>query len=37
MGKKKEVDQYGKTHSIWIDEWKPDAPAQAPASTKSRN
>ena len=28
MGKKKEVDQYGKTHSIWIDEWKPDAPAQ---------
>jgi|TARA_R100000231_G_scaffold40384_1_gene35225 hypothetical protein len=29
MGKKKEVDQYGKTHSIWIDEWKPDAPAQA--------
>ena len=24
IGKKKEVDQYGKTHSIWLDEWKPD-------------
>ncbi|ANS03062.1 hypothetical protein [uncultured Mediterranean phage uvDeep1-CGR2-KM23-C896] len=29
MGRKKEVDQYGKTHSIWIDEWKPDATTQA--------
>ena len=24
IGKKKEVDQYGKTQSIWLDEWKPD-------------
>tara|TARA_R110002050_G_scaffold90955_1_gene191216 strand:+ start:208 stop:468 length:261 start_codon:yes stop_codon:yes gene_type:complete len=24
IGNKKEVDQYGKTHSVWLDEFKPD-------------
>lgn len=24
VGKLKEVDQYGKTHSVWVDEFKPD-------------
>tara|TARA_R100001460_G_scaffold99170_1_gene142332 strand:- start:377 stop:625 length:249 start_codon:yes stop_codon:yes gene_type:complete len=28
IGKKKETDQYGKTHSIWLDEWKPDEKAE---------
>ncbi len=23
MGRKKEVDQYGKTHTIWVDEYVP--------------
>jgi len=24
LGKKKEVDQYGKTHTIWVDEYVPE-------------
>lgn len=23
IGKKKEPDQYGNTHNVWIDDWKP--------------
>ena len=32
IGAKREVDQYGKTHSIWVNEYKPDEQAQAPKS-----
>jgi hypothetical protein len=33
IGKKKTVDQYGKTHSIWIDEYVPEnKQAQAPSA-----
>lgn len=28
IGAKKEVDQYGKTHTIWVDEYKPEQQAQ---------
>ena len=28
IGKKKEVDQYGKSHSIWLDEYVPDSAKQ---------
>jgi hypothetical protein len=28
IGSKKEIDQYGKTHSIWINEYKPDQEEQ---------
>jgi hypothetical protein len=24
IGNKKEADQYGKTHSVWLDEYKPE-------------
>ena len=34
IGKKKTVDQYGKTHSVWIDEYVPEnKQAQATASS----
>jgi hypothetical protein len=29
IGNKKETDQYGKTHSVWLDEYKPDAQKQS--------
>ena len=29
IGAKKEVDQYGKTHTIWVDEYKPEQQAQS--------
>jgi hypothetical protein len=33
IGNKKQVDQYGKTHSIWIDEYVPEnKEAQAPSA-----
>lgn len=25
LGKKREVDQYGKTHSLWVNDYKPDS------------
>ena len=34
IGAKKEVDQYGKTHTVWINDYKPDGNRQqsAPAT-----
>ena len=31
VNEKREADQYGKTHSVTVDTWKPDAPKSAPA------
>jgi hypothetical protein len=28
LGKKREVDQYGKTHSLWVNEFKPEVKEQ---------
>lgn len=27
IGPKREPDQWGKTHSVWVDDWKPTQPA----------
>jgi hypothetical protein len=31
IDEKREVDQYGKSHSVTVDTWKPDAPKSAPS------
>jgi hypothetical protein len=31
VNEKREADQYGKTHSVTVDTWKPDAPKSAPS------
>mgnify|MGYP005700502181 FL=1 len=33
IGKKKEVDQYGKTHTIWIDEYVPEQQKESKPET----
>jgi hypothetical protein len=30
IGNKKEADQYGKTHSVWLDEYVPEQKSEAP-------
>ncbi len=37
IGSKKEVDQYGKTHSIWVNEYKPDEEAPKQYSPKPQS
>jgi hypothetical protein len=34
VDEKREADQYGKTHSVTVDTWKPDAPKSAPAPAR---
>jgi len=35
IGEKREApDQYGKTHSVWVDEYKPEEKTDAPAPAK---
>jgi len=31
VDEKREVDQYGKSNSVTVDTWKPDAPKSAPS------
>ena len=33
IGKKKEVDQYGKTHTVWIDEYVPEQKTESKPET----
>ena len=33
LGKKKEVDMYGKTHTIWVDEYVPEQPKEQKVET----
>jgi len=37
VSKKREADQYGKTHSVYIDEWQPtgNAPKQEPVKVSN--
>jgi hypothetical protein len=35
VNEKREADQYGKTHSVTVDTWKPDAPKSAPTAQAS--
>lgn len=35
VGRKRETDQYGKTHSVWVNDYKPDAVNSKPASRKT--
>lgn len=36
IGEKREVDQYGKTHSVWVNEYNPEQATEAvPESRKS--
>lgn len=34
IGKRREIDQYGNSHYVQIDTWKPDQQATAPAQTE---
>lgn len=36
VGTKRDVDQYGNTHSVWINDWKPSADGAAPAPAPAR-
>ncbi len=33
IGKKKEIDQYGKTHTVWIDEYVPEQKTESKPET----
>tara|TARA_R100001198_G_C5155603_1_gene163042 strand:- start:512 stop:661 length:150 start_codon:yes stop_codon:yes gene_type:complete len=35
IGNKKATDQYGKTHSVWLDEYVPEQRAPQPAQSGS--
>jgi hypothetical protein len=35
VNEKREPDQFGKTHSVTVDTWKPDAPKSAPTAQAS--
>lgn len=35
VGRKRETDQYGKTHSVWVNDYKPEAAQSRPSNKRT--